>query len=60
MHYHGLDAHVTARALDAQGDLSAIGNQNFLEHDLMGGFSRPLIWEQQARPGVFPFLYPLR
>ena len=39
MNYHGLDAHVTARALDAQGDLSAIGNQNFLEHDLMGGLS---------------------
>src|SRR5712691_3652663 len=39
MHYHGLDAHVTAGALNAQGDLSAIGDQNFLEHDLMGGFS---------------------
>src|SRR5882762_7946956 len=37
MHYHGLDAHVAARALNAQGDLSAVSDQDFLEHDLMGG-----------------------
>jgi len=44
MNYHGLDAHITARALNAQGDLSAIGDQNFLEHDLTGalGFPCPL------------------
>src|SRR5207247_11003013 len=39
MNYHCLDAHVTARSLDAQRDLSAIVNQNFLEHNLMGGLS---------------------
>jgi hypothetical protein len=38
MHDHGLDTHVTAGALDAQGDLSAVGNQNFLEHDFDGRF----------------------
>src|SRR5207245_10708432 len=36
MHYYGFDAHVSARALNAQGYFSAIGNQNFLEHDLTG------------------------
>src|SRR5258708_11459720 len=30
----GADAQLLARADDAQGDLSAIGNQDFLEHEL--------------------------
>ena len=30
--HHGLDAHLAASALDAQGDFTPIGNQNFLKH----------------------------
>ena len=30
--HHGLDAHLTAGALDTQRDLAAVGDQNLLEH----------------------------
>jgi hypothetical protein len=30
--HHRLDAHLAAGALDAQGDLAAVGDQDFLEH----------------------------
>ncbi|KAF5292952.1 hypothetical protein FQR65_LT20181 [Abscondita terminalis] len=33
IHHHGLDAEFPAGALDAQGDLAPVGNQNFLKHE---------------------------
>jgi len=54
MNYHGFDAHVTARALNAQGDLSAIGDQNFLEHESICCLSRPFMGM-----GVAPWRIPL-
>jgi hypothetical protein len=33
MHDHGLDAEFAAGALDAQSNFSAIGNEDFPEHD---------------------------
>jgi hypothetical protein len=34
MHRHSLDPHVAAGAMDAQRDLAAIGDEDFLEHSL--------------------------
>jgi len=34
IHDHGLDAHLAAGALDAQGDLAPVGNEDLLEHVL--------------------------
>jgi hypothetical protein len=36
--HHGLDAQLAAGALDAQGDLAAVGDQNLLEHPLAPRF----------------------
>src|SRR4029434_107754 len=41
-HGDGLDAELTARVDDPQRDLSAIGNQNLLEHAFPSGFSPTL------------------
>jgi hypothetical protein len=32
IHGHGLDAHLAAGALDAQGDFAAIGDEDFFKH----------------------------
>jgi len=34
MHRHGADAHFAAGAMNAQGDLSAVGNQYFFKHNI--------------------------
>ncbi|MPM88124.1 hypothetical protein SDC9_135225 [bioreactor metagenome] len=34
VHHHRLDTQLTASALDAQGDLAPVGNQNFLKHEV--------------------------